>query len=140
MELRFFLPRQPLSTDRLAEYLRESRASSGLLLAREFESIELATSSVRNAAKRRDELGVSSIDSISPTWRHSHLEVNKAKNRYANVIAFDHTRVVLQPFGDGQTGSDYINANYLDGYNRKRAYIATQASGKNRNGFGTLVR
>ena len=45
--------------------------------------------------------------------------------RYANVIAYDHSRVVLQPV-DGVMGSDYINANYCDGYRKQNAYIATQ--------------
>ena len=45
--------------------------------------------------------------------------------RYANVIAYDHSRVVLQPV-DGVVGSDYINANYCDGYRKQNAYIATQ--------------
>ena len=45
--------------------------------------------------------------------------------RYANVIAYDHSRVVLQPV-DGVAGSDYINANYCDGYRKQNAYIATQ--------------
>lgn len=35
------------------------------------------------------------------TWEHSNLEVNKPKNRYANVIAYDHTRVILAPI-DGE--------------------------------------
>ena len=47
--------------------------------------------------------------------------------RYANVIAYDHSRVVLQPV-DGVMGSDYINANYCDGYRKQNAYIATQVS------------
>ena len=45
--------------------------------------------------------------------------------RYANVIAYDHSRVVLQPV-DGVVGSDYINGNYCDGYRKQNAYIATQ--------------
>ncbi len=53
------------------------------------------------------------------------MEVNKPKNRYANVISYDHSRVVLQPV-DGVLGSDYINANYCDGYRKQNAYIATQ--------------
>ncbi|XP_036438935.1 protein tyrosine phosphatase receptor type Db [Colossoma macropomum] len=68
-------------------------------------------------------------ESVDPgqqfSWEHSNLEINKPKNRYANVIAYDHTRVVLSN-NDGQPGSDYINANFIDGYRRQGAYIATQ--------------
>ena len=48
-------------------------------------------------------------------------------SRYANVIAYDHSRVVLQPV-DGVVGSDYLNANYCDGYRKQNAYIATQVN------------
>ncbi|ETE69572.1 Receptor-type tyrosine-protein phosphatase F, partial [Ophiophagus hannah] len=47
------------------------------------------------------------------------------ENRYANVIAYDHSRVILTSI-DGVPGSDYINANYIDGYRKQNAYIATQ--------------
>lgn len=60
-----------------------------------------------------------SLQSIDPgqqfMWEHSTLEVNKPKNRYANVIAYDHSRLTLSPI-DGVPGSDYINANYISGY------------------------
>ncbi|XP_069795096.1 protein tyrosine phosphatase receptor type Fa isoform X6 [Narcine bancroftii] len=68
-------------------------------------------------------------ESIDPgqqfTWENSNMEVNKPKNRYANVIAYDHSRVILTSV-DGVPGSDYINANYIDGYRKQNAYIATQ--------------
>uniref|UniRef100_A0A672SFC3 protein-tyrosine-phosphatase n=1 Tax=Sinocyclocheilus grahami TaxID=75366 RepID=A0A672SFC3_SINGR len=80
--------------------------------------------------KANDNLHLSQeYESIDPgqqfTWEHSNLEVNKPKNRYANVIAYDHTRVILAPT-DGIVGSDYINANYIDGFRKQNAYIATQ--------------
>ncbi|XP_063687433.1 receptor-type tyrosine-protein phosphatase S-like isoform X2 [Bolinopsis microptera] len=49
---------------------------------------------------------------------------NKNKNRYYNVKCFDHTRVKLTTVVGGET--DFINANFVDGYNKKGAYIATQ--------------
>jgi netrin-G3 ligand len=69
------------------------------------------------------------FQSIEPgqqfTWDHSSLECNRSKNRYANVIAYDHSRVILSPL-DGIPGTDYINANYCDGFRKQNAYIATQ--------------
>jgi protein tyrosine phosphatase len=74
-------------------------------------------------------------ESIEPneqfTWENSTKDYNRHKNRYANVIAYDHSRVVLAPLYDHHTrsilvGSDYINANFIDGFRRRNAYIATQ--------------
>ncbi|XP_064476697.1 receptor-type tyrosine-protein phosphatase S-like isoform X2 [Ornithodoros turicata] len=50
---------------------------------------------------------------------------NKGKNRYRNMLPFDHTRVKLEDI-EGLPGSDYINANYIDGYKDEKKYIATQ--------------
>ncbi|XP_037078304.1 receptor-type tyrosine-protein phosphatase kappa-like [Pollicipes pollicipes] len=50
---------------------------------------------------------------------------NRTKNRYANLIAYDDSRVILDKMPEDDY-SDYINANYVDGYERSEAYIATQ--------------
>ncbi|XP_053398119.1 receptor-type tyrosine-protein phosphatase beta-like [Mercenaria mercenaria] len=49
----------------------------------------------------------------------------RLKNRYTNILPFDHSRVKLRPSDDIE-GSDYINANYIPGYTSRREYIATQ--------------
>ncbi|XP_065070029.1 receptor-type tyrosine-protein phosphatase S-like [Rhopilema esculentum] len=51
---------------------------------------------------------------------------NATKNRYANVLTFDKSRVALEAKSH-DVSSSYINANYVDGFNRPKAYIATQA-------------
>ncbi|XP_056606524.1 receptor-type tyrosine-protein phosphatase T isoform X8 [Triplophysa dalaica] len=61
-------------------------------------------------------------------WETAKKDENRNKNRYGNIIAYptdEHTRVRLQPL-EGDPHSDYINANYIDGYHRQRHYIATQ--------------
>uniref|UniRef100_A0A0N5A497 protein-tyrosine-phosphatase n=1 Tax=Parastrongyloides trichosuri TaxID=131310 RepID=A0A0N5A497_PARTI len=45
------------------------------------------------------------------------------KNRYLNIGAFEGTRIKL----NGNGTSDYINANYIDSCDKRKAYIATQA-------------
>ncbi|XP_053390693.1 tyrosine-protein phosphatase 10D-like isoform X2 [Mercenaria mercenaria] len=51
----------------------------------------------------------------------------RPKNRYTNILPFDHSRVKLRP-SDDMEGSDYINANYIPGYTSRREYIATQGA------------
>uniref|UniRef100_A0A8C5Q0N2 protein-tyrosine-phosphatase n=1 Tax=Leptobrachium leishanense TaxID=445787 RepID=A0A8C5Q0N2_9ANUR len=58
-------------------------------------------------------------------WESAKKDENRMKNRYGNIIAYDHSRVRLQPIED-EASSDYINGNYIDGYHRPNHYIATQ--------------
>ncbi|XP_065346397.1 receptor-type tyrosine-protein phosphatase T-like [Cloeon dipterum] len=59
------------------------------------------------------------------SWDCGFKPENKNKNRYAYLAAYDWSRVklVLLP---GDKNSDYINSNYVDGYERPKAYIAGQ--------------
>lgn len=94
----------PIPVAELADHIERLKAQDGARFSQEYESIEPGQQF---------------------TWDHSNFEVNKPKNRYANVIAYDHSRVILSPM-DGLQGSDYINANYMDGFRKQNAYIATQ--------------
>ncbi|XP_040534332.1 receptor-type tyrosine-protein phosphatase F isoform X22 [Gallus gallus] len=94
----------PIPVTDLADNIDRLKANDGLKFSQEYESIDPGQQF---------------------TWENSNLEVNKPKNRYANVIAYDHSRVILTSI-DGVPGSDYINANYIDGYRKQNAYIATQ--------------
>ncbi|XP_038305784.1 receptor-type tyrosine-protein phosphatase F isoform X32 [Canis lupus familiaris] len=94
----------PIPITDLADNIERLKANDGLKFSQEYESIDPGQQF---------------------TWENSNLEVNKPKNRYANVIAYDHSRVILTSV-DGVPGSDYINANYIDGYRKQNAYIATQ--------------
>ncbi|XP_059621879.1 tyrosine-protein phosphatase corkscrew isoform X2 [Phlebotomus argentipes] len=38
---------------------------------------------------------------------------NRSKNRYKNILPFDHTRVKLKDVESGTAGAEYINANYI---------------------------
>ncbi|KAK0395485.1 hypothetical protein QR680_001299 [Steinernema hermaphroditum] len=53
------------------------------------------------------------------------MTVNRAKNRFTNILPYDHSRVKLIPTDD-EDGSDYINANYMPGFNSRREFIAAQ--------------
>ncbi|CAH1251055.1 PTPRQ [Branchiostoma lanceolatum] len=55
----------------------------------------------------------------------AHLSVNSSKNRYTNILPYDHSRVELHPLEEDEN-SDYINANYIPGYRFEREFIATQ--------------
>ncbi|XP_069936492.1 tyrosine-protein phosphatase non-receptor type 9 isoform X1 [Cherax quadricarinatus] len=59
------------------------------------------------------------------TFENSRKRWNQIKNRYTDVLCFDNSRVVLSA-EDEECHTDYINANYVDGYKQKNAFISTQ--------------
>ncbi|XP_011499069.1 PREDICTED: tyrosine-protein phosphatase non-receptor type 9 isoform X2 [Ceratosolen solmsi marchali] len=59
------------------------------------------------------------------TFTSAKLKANLTKNRYTDVLCYDHSRVCLSQLDNDPT-SDYINANFVDGYKQKNAFISTQ--------------
>ncbi|XP_030417993.1 receptor-type tyrosine-protein phosphatase eta [Gopherus evgoodei] len=54
----------------------------------------------------------------------AELTENRRKNRYNNVLPYDISRVKLSI--QNHPTDDYINANYMPGYNSKKEFIAAQ--------------
>eukprot|EP00105_Crassostrea_gigas_P043042 XP_019927190.1 PREDICTED: receptor-type tyrosine-protein phosphatase kappa-like isoform X2 [Crassostrea gigas] len=69
------------------------------------------------------------FDELKDCPRFLHVEgqkkENKTKNRFLTTFPYDHSRVVLT-FMKDRSGSDYINANYIDSMEERKKYIATQ--------------
>uniref|UniRef100_A0A8C4TUI9 protein-tyrosine-phosphatase n=1 Tax=Falco tinnunculus TaxID=100819 RepID=A0A8C4TUI9_FALTI len=63
-------------------------------------------------------------DKIYPTAASEQPE-NIKKNRYKDILPFDHSRVELSLITSDED-SCYINANFIKGVYGPRAYIATQ--------------
>ncbi|CAH1784819.1 unnamed protein product [Owenia fusiformis] len=96
-----------VSVENFAKHVQTSHADGDAGFAQEYEEI--------HAGVKHDY-----------TTAHSNDPDNKSKNRYINILSYDHSRVELKPVLGRQKHSDYINANYVDGFHKPRAYIATQ--------------
>lgn len=45
---------------------------------------------------------------------HGEAPFNLSKNRYKDILPYDHSRVTLS-VREGEQGSDYMNANFIEG-------------------------
>ncbi|KAM9704020.1 receptor-type tyrosine-protein phosphatase kappa isoform 2-T2 [Menidia menidia] len=95
------------------------------------QHINLMKTSDSYGFKEEYEVIQSFFEGQSASWDVAKKEQNRTKNRYGNIIAYDHSRVILQPIEDDPS-SDYINANYIDvSGNAANATIGSQRNQRN---------
>ncbi|XP_055799701.1 receptor-type tyrosine-protein phosphatase C isoform X5 [Salvelinus fontinalis] len=96
---------EPIGSEVLLDAYKRKIADEGRLFLQEFQSIPriFSRNSVREAKK----------------------SCNQPKNRYVDILPYDYNRVQLTT-GNGETGCDYINASFIDGFKESKKYIAAQ--------------
>uniref|UniRef100_A0A8D1A2T4 Receptor-type tyrosine-protein phosphatase n=1 Tax=Sus scrofa TaxID=9823 RepID=A0A8D1A2T4_PIG len=95
----------PLPVDKLEEEINRRMADDNKLFREEFNALPACP--------------------IQATCEAASKEENKEKNRYVNILPYDHSRVHLTPV-EGVPDSDYINASFINGYQEKNKFIAAQ--------------
>uniref|UniRef100_UPI003AAF47AE receptor-type tyrosine-protein phosphatase H-like n=1 Tax=Centroberyx gerrardi TaxID=166262 RepID=UPI003AAF47AE len=96
---------KPISVERFSDHFYQMSADENRGFSEEYESfMPVGTEQTRKTAEIPD---------------------NRAKNRFTNVLPYDWSRVKLTSANHSEN-SDYINANYMPGYNSNRQYIAAQ--------------
>lgn len=79
-----------------SKHVQDLHADGDIGFSREYDSIQSCTD-------------------IDMSCEHSQMSDNKHKNRYVNIVAYDHSRVMLKHLQGQKKGChDYINGNYID--------------------------
>ncbi|XP_069497335.1 receptor-type tyrosine-protein phosphatase C isoform X3 [Ambystoma mexicanum] len=95
----------PIPGELLLETHRRKMADEARLFLAEFQSIPRVFSKL--------------------SIRKAREPYNLVKNRYVDILPYDENRVELSMI-DGEPGSDYINASFINGFKEHRKYIAAQ--------------
>uniref|UniRef100_A0A3Q0RH43 protein-tyrosine-phosphatase n=1 Tax=Amphilophus citrinellus TaxID=61819 RepID=A0A3Q0RH43_AMPCI len=112
--------KQPLNTTRINAAEIESRV-------RELSKLAEATDKVKQGFWEEFETLQQQECKLLYSRKEGQRPENKNKNRYKNILPFDHTRVVLNDGDPDEAGSDYINANIIMVVSSvMKSYIATQ--------------
>ncbi|MEE6462856.1 hypothetical protein FKM82_001739 [Ascaphus truei] len=95
----------PLPVDKLEEEINRRMADDNKMFREEFNALPACP--------------------IQATCEAASKEENKEKNRYVNILPYDHSRLHLAPI-EGVPDSDYINASFINGYQEKNKFVAAQ--------------
>ncbi|KAK5930600.1 hypothetical protein CgunFtcFv8_026822 [Champsocephalus gunnari] len=96
---------EPIAAEVLLETYKRKLADEGRLFLAEFQSMPRIFTRY--------------------TVKEAKKVCNVPKNRYVDILPYDYNRVQLTT-GNGETGCDYINASFIDGYKESKKYIAAQ--------------
>ncbi|KAJ4943413.1 hypothetical protein JOQ06_005914 [Pogonophryne albipinna] len=96
---------EPIAAEVLLETYKRKLADEGRLFLAEFQSMPRIFTRY--------------------TVKEAKKACNAPKNRYVDILPYDYNRVQLTT-GNGETGCDYINASFIDGYKESKKYIAAQ--------------
>ncbi|XP_060240304.1 receptor-type tyrosine-protein phosphatase O isoform X3 [Meriones unguiculatus] len=109
----------PVQLDDFDSYIKDMAKDSDYKFSLQFEELKLIGLDIPHFA--------------------ADLPLNRCKNRYTNILPYDFSRVRLVSMNE-EEGADYINANYIPGYNSPQEYIATQGPlPETRNDFWKMV-
>uniref|UniRef100_A0A8C6XTK8 Receptor-type tyrosine-protein phosphatase eta n=1 Tax=Naja naja TaxID=35670 RepID=A0A8C6XTK8_NAJNA len=100
----FIMQSKLLKVENYESYFKKQKADSNCGFAEEYEDLR-------------------PVGANQPKFA-AELSDNKGKNRYNNVLPYDISRVKLSI--QNHPTDDYINANYMPGYNSKKEFIGAQ--------------